>query len=175
MGVVGLNRPPFPEKMDIQLSNNTSPWQDRQTRISTVASQRTWQCLLGRSFDIEKLSMSASSYPEIDHRHIVAVCFPHDSCQVLQVWGQEGPVGWCQAHGARLLVALEVCSPDATHVSFQWSIQRHKMELRQKTFIRTDQKSLSAISYSRLQIDGETGCESQLSNKSSWVEANGKI
>lgn len=73
-----------------------------------------------------------SPYPEINHRHVSAVRLPHNGCQVLEVGGQEGPVGGCQAHGACLLVALEVCSPDATHVPFQWSVQCDQMELRQK-------------------------------------------
>lgn len=90
------------------------------------------------ALDSEEALISASSYPEIDHWHVAAVWFPHDGCQVLQVRGQEGPVGWCQAHGASLLVALEVRSPDAAHVSLQRSIQSYKMQLRQKTFLRTE-------------------------------------
>lgn len=69
------------------------------------------------------------SHPEVDHRHLRAIGLSHDGCQVLQVGGQEGPVGGSEPHAARLLVALEIGAPDATHVSFQWCVECHQVEL----------------------------------------------
>ena len=36
MAVDGLNVPPFPEKMDIQLGNNVSPWQERWIDVNLI-------------------------------------------------------------------------------------------------------------------------------------------
>lgn len=71
-------------------------------------------------------------HPEIQHWQVGAVRPPHDGGQVLQVGGQEGPVGGGAPHGAGLLVALEVCPPDATHVPPEGRVQRHQTQLQPK-------------------------------------------
>lgn len=120
MGIDGLNVPPLPEKMDIQLLNSTSPW------------QRTYTGMCGNLLQRLPVKAWMGPHPEVNHWHISAVRLPHNGGQVLKVRGQEGPVGGGQAHGAGLLVALEVGPPDAAHVPFQRIVECNQMQLEER-------------------------------------------
>lgn len=79
--------------------------------------------------------MKTSAHPQINHGHVIAVSLSDNGCQVLKVWWQEGSVCGGEPHGACLLVTLEVCSADATHISFKRGVQCYEMKLDERESI----------------------------------------
>lgn len=73
-----------------------------------------------------------SPHPQVYYGHLSAVCFPDNGGQILEVGGEEGPVGGGQTDGAGLLVTLEVCPPDASHVPSERMVQCNQTQLGQK-------------------------------------------
>lgn len=78
------------------------------------------------------------AHPQINHRHVIAVSLSDNGCQVLKVWWQEGSVCGGEPHGACLLVTLEVCSADATHISFERGVQCYEMKLDEREMEHKD-------------------------------------
>lgn len=83
-------------------------------------------------------AMKTSAHPQINHGHVIAVSLSDNGCQVLKVWWQEGSVCGGEPHGACLLVTLEVCSADATHISFERGVQCYEMKLDEREMEHKD-------------------------------------
>lgn len=83
-------------------------------------------------------AMKTSAHPQINHGHVIAVSLSDNGCQVLKVWWQEGSVCGGEPHSACLLVTLEVCSTDATHISFERGVQCYEMKLDEREMEHKD-------------------------------------
>lgn len=73
-------------------------------------------------------ALSMHFYLKIDYWQMVSVCFPDNSGQILQVWWEEGSVGGCQTGQLGLPETMKICP----HVTRQWEVQSHQMQLEEK-------------------------------------------
>lgn len=100
------------------------------------------------SLSWKKQTLSTNFYLKIDYWQMVSVCFSDNCGQILQVGWEEGSVGGCQTGKLGLPKTLKICS----HVTRQWEVQSHQMQLEEKRRKSTIKKKKKFVTQGRYML-----------------------